>query len=393
MRSIAYSALCLLSFAVGASPVAIAQGPSSGQIPPGSRVVIAPMGGFETYFAAAVREKEVPIILTLDKDSAQYFLVSTETEWEGFVYGSAGGNAAGGAGASSTRGLEASIMLIDAKTKDVMWAYEVHKSNFGSVLLGTLAARGKQSLAEACAKHLKEFIERSAVNGGSSSILTITPMTREEIEANKTQSNSPIPQPPNPSSQPQPSYEPSTVAISSTPPGADIFVDQDFLGNTPSTINISSGKHVITVKKPGFQEWVRSMNFHGGSINLKAELIRGADETPTPSARAMTAVRNESPVTAAVPASAAQTSPGWIGVSAQNAKDGALVTDVTADGPGAAAGIKVGDIIQALDGRLIKDKNFEDAIASLKPGTKIVVNYVRGALTREALVTVGKRAM
>jgi len=51
-------------------------------------------------------------------------------------------------------------MLIDAKTKDVVWAYEVHKSSHGALLLGTLAARGEQSLAEACAKHLKEFIEK-----------------------------------------------------------------------------------------------------------------------------------------------------------------------------------------------------------------------------------------
>jgi hypothetical protein len=60
---------------------------------------------------------------------------------------------------------------------------------------------------------------------GSGSVMTITPMTSEQIEANKTQSNGPTPQPPNPSSQTQPSNEPSTVTISSTPPGADIFVD------------------------------------------------------------------------------------------------------------------------------------------------------------------------
>jgi serine protease DegQ len=66
---------------------------------------------------------------------------------------------------------------------------------------------------------------------------------------------------------------------------------------------------------------------------------------------------------------------------------------VTADGPGAEAGIRVGDIIQALDGRIIKDRNFESAVAALKPGSKIVVNYLRGALARETLVTVGKRAM
>jgi hypothetical protein len=126
------------------------------------------MGGFETHFAAAVREKKVPIQLTLDKASAQYFVVSTETEWQGFVYGSGGaaswnqngGSAAHGAAASSTRGLEASIMLLDARTKDVVWAYEVHKNSHGALFLGTHAARGQQSLAQACAEHLKEFIEK-----------------------------------------------------------------------------------------------------------------------------------------------------------------------------------------------------------------------------------------
>lgn len=140
----------------------------SGPITAGARVVIAPMGGFETYFAAAVREKKVPVTLTLDKASAQYFVVSTNTEWQGFVFGSggtanwsrAGGNASYGSAGSSTRGLEASIMLIDAKTKDVIWAYEVHKSSHGALLFGTFGARGQQSIAEACAKHLKEYIEK-----------------------------------------------------------------------------------------------------------------------------------------------------------------------------------------------------------------------------------------
>lgn len=137
-------------------------------VPAGARIVIAPMGGFETYFAAAVRNKKVPVTLTLEKEHAQFFVVSTETEWHGFVYGSGGsaswsqngGSAAHGSAASSTRGLEASIMLIDAKTKDVVWAYEVHKNSHGALLFGTHATRGQQSLAEACAKHLREFIEK-----------------------------------------------------------------------------------------------------------------------------------------------------------------------------------------------------------------------------------------
>jgi hypothetical protein len=139
-----------------------------GPVSAGARIVIAPMGGFETYFAAAVREKKVPVILTLDKASAQYFVVSTNTEWQGFVYGAGGaanwnrrgGSAAFGSSANSTRGLEASIMLIDAKTKDIIWAYEVHKNSNGALLFGTFGARGQQSIAEACAKHLKEYIEK-----------------------------------------------------------------------------------------------------------------------------------------------------------------------------------------------------------------------------------------
>jgi hypothetical protein len=397
MRPIPRSALCLLSLTMGISGAVFAQEPS-GHIPPGSKVVIAPMDGFETYFAAAVREKKVPISLTLDRESAQYFIVSTETEWRGFVYGSAAnanwsqgsGSYTSASGASSTRGLEASIMIIDAKTKDIVWAYEVHKSSHGGLFLGTLAARGKQSVAEACAKHLKEFMEKDEPNKGTrASSMVITPVAQDS--ADKNSPNSPTQTPGLPPQSQLPSVL-SAVSISSTPGGADILVDDEFIGNTPSTINISSGKHVITLKKPGFQDWDRNMNSYSGSITLNAELTHGTTEVATATAPAIAAGKNEIHVER-VSASAPQNASGWIGVSAQNGTDGALVTGVSADGPGAEAGIKVGDIIQALDGRLVKDKNFENAVASLKPGTKIVVNYVRGALASEALVTVGTRTM
>jgi PEGA domain len=68
----------------------------------------------------------------------------------------------------------------------------------------------------------------------------------------------------------------STVAINSKPVSADIYLDQNFVGNTPSTINIPSGKHSVSVRKPGYQDWVREMNFSGGTINLTAELVPGS---------------------------------------------------------------------------------------------------------------------
>ena len=75
----------------------------------------------------------------------------------------------------------------------------------------------------------------------------------------------------------------SNLAISSTPVGADIYLDQNFVGNTPSTVNVPSGKHSVSVRKPGFQDWVRDMNFSGGAITLNAELVPGST-TPAPAA-------------------------------------------------------------------------------------------------------------
>jgi hypothetical protein len=68
----------------------------------------------------------------------------------------------------------------------------------------------------------------------------------------------------------------SNLAISSTPVGADIYLDQNFVGNTPSTVSVPSGKHSVSVRKPGFQDWVREMNFSGGAITLNAELVSGS---------------------------------------------------------------------------------------------------------------------
>jgi hypothetical protein len=78
------------------------------------------------------------------------------------------------------------------------------------------------------------------------------------------------------STQPNVTAATSNLTISSTPVGADIYVDQNFVGNTPSTVNAPSGKHSITVRKAGFQDWVREMTLSGGTINLAAELVPGS---------------------------------------------------------------------------------------------------------------------
>lgn len=69
----------------------------------------------------------------------------------------------------------------------------------------------------------------------------------------------------------------TSLAISSTPVGADIYLDQNFVGNTPSTLKVLSGKHTVSVRKAGFQDWVRELNVSAGAITLSAELAAGSN--------------------------------------------------------------------------------------------------------------------
>jgi len=50
-----------------------------------------------------------------------------------------------------------------------------------------------------------------------------------------------------------------SVTISSEPPGAEIYVDGRFVGQTPSTIHLPSGPHRIEVKSQGKQGWERNL--------------------------------------------------------------------------------------------------------------------------------------
>lgn len=182
----------------------------------------------------------------------------------------------------------------------------------------------------------------------------------------------------------------SAVWVTSTVPGAQIFVDEDFVGNTPSTINVTAGKHVITVKKSGFQDWVRIVDFSAGSIALDAELSGEANETSTADAPTKPDRSTESAPDRASTRST-QKPVGWIGVSTKNDGEGALVTDVTAKGPAALAGIHVGDVILALDGRQVKSEELQMLVAAFKPGTRVPVSYASGSSTHEVWITVASR--
>jgi len=115
------------------------------------KIYIAPQNGFESYLAGAFTKKSVPAQVVQTEEAADYILTPAPVVQKPE---SAGGKIArclfaycAGIEGSQT----ASVSLVDTKTKAVVWAYNVKKggsSNF-------------QSSAEACAKHLKHWLEHT----------------------------------------------------------------------------------------------------------------------------------------------------------------------------------------------------------------------------------------
>jgi hypothetical protein len=72
--------------------------------------------------------------------------------------------------------------------------------------------------------------------------------------------------------------KPATAAVSfkSVPDGADIVIDGKYAASTPSTLQLATGDHAISVEKAGFRAWQRTVSVSPGSdITMNATL-----ETP-----------------------------------------------------------------------------------------------------------------
>lgn len=64
------------------------------------------------------------------------------------------------------------------------------------------------------------------------------------------------------------------AAVTSEPGGADIYVDGQYEGSTPSQLSMSAGEHVVRVARPGYRDWERKVRVSAGakkSINAVLE--------------------------------------------------------------------------------------------------------------------------
>jgi hypothetical protein len=115
-------------------------------------VYIEPENGFDTYLAAAIAKKSVPVDVVTDQTKASYILKSAPIE---IKQESTGGKIARCLFAYCI-GIEdkgnVSVQLIENSSSKVLWAYSVNKQKGGS--------KNQQSMAEAVAKHFKEYLNK-----------------------------------------------------------------------------------------------------------------------------------------------------------------------------------------------------------------------------------------
>jgi hypothetical protein len=121
-----------------------ASAPGSLRIISGATVFISPMDGFENYLAAALQKKGVPLVPVGTEEQATYVLSGTSEEKKP---GAAKIIFMGQIHADDA----ASVRMMDRRTGAIVFAYAVNKKN---------TLHGQQTTAEACAKHLKEQIEK-----------------------------------------------------------------------------------------------------------------------------------------------------------------------------------------------------------------------------------------
>jgi PEGA domain len=62
------------------------------------------------------------------------------------------------------------------------------------------------------------------------------------------------------------------VSVVSHPDSAEIEIDGEFMGNTPSVFELDPGEHSITVKKTGYKPWEKKLKLPAGEVKVDAEL-------------------------------------------------------------------------------------------------------------------------
>jgi hypothetical protein len=184
------------------------------------------------------------------------------------------------------------------------------------------------------------------------------------------------------------STDEETAEISSDPLGADIEIDGNFVGNTPSSVGIAAGQHTLRVSKNGYKSWERTLRSSTGSIKIAAVLEPISADAPR---TAHTPVEVAATSTSPDPTSPANWSEGTaeearIGISftgnPATRHDGLEIAGVQPKGPADNIDIKPGDVLISIDGHyLYTVDELRAELLRHESAARLAIRYRRDRLT------------
>lgn len=126
-------------------------------IPQGSKIYITPMEGtLDSYITAEIIKQQLPAVVVVEPKEAQYILMGSMTSKEGSWHQTAKDVLLILNGISSMRDKnQSSVLLVNPKTKSVIWAVNVGDRRF---FLQLFQRTGAPKLAKKIVKRMKKQV-------------------------------------------------------------------------------------------------------------------------------------------------------------------------------------------------------------------------------------------
>jgi PEGA domain len=240
------------------------------------------LSGFGNF--ALAQQSAAPAVPVSDQDKPRVYITDSNS-WS--TQSSAGGSH-GAFGASSSGGARPQTAEIIKTFGQRCPQITVNNRADASNYIVELDHEGGKSVF-AHKDKIAVFVQKTGDSIFSESTLSVGGSVKDAcaaLLAHWSAHSSELKSPPNVFAQPVPadggragapssvaSVQPSSITVDASVSNCDIEVDGNFMGNTPSTLNLAPGKHQIVVKKAGFQDWSRSMLVASGSVRLSAEMV------------------------------------------------------------------------------------------------------------------------